>query len=105
MLHLGACPGSLLRLLAAKDKPDSWTCEVEMSQMKVLRTQRENLRLEVQRLRVENARLRQEQPEASAEIDLESQYRGETGHLAAEIQELQQLLHASQENKAREVEP
>lgn len=39
------------------------------------------------------------------EIDLESRYRGETGHLAAEIQELPQLLHASQENKAREVEP
>ena len=107
MLHLGARPGSLPRLLAAEDhtktKPDSWTCEVEMSQTEVLRTQIDNLRLEVQRLGVENARLREERPEAAAEIDLESRYRGEMGRLAAEIQELRQLLNASQESEARVV--
>ena len=103
MLHLGACPGSLPRLLAAKDKPDSWTCEVEMSQTEVLRTQIDNLRLEVQRLGVENARLREERPEAASEIDWESRYLGETGSLAAEIQELRQLLHASQESEAKVV--
>ena len=74
-----------------------------MSQTEVLRTQIDNLHLEVQRLGVENARLREEWPEAAAEIDLENRYRGETKRLAAEIQELRQLLHASQESEARVV--
>ena len=69
-----------------------------MSQTEVLRTQVDNLRLEVQRLGVENARLREKRPEVAAEIDWESRY-----CLAAEIQELRQLLHASQESKARVV--
>ena len=103
MLHLGACPRSLPQLLAAKDNPDISICEVEMSQTEVLRTQIDNLRLEVQRLGVENTCLREEWPEAAAEIDWESRYRGETERLAAEIQELRQLLHASQESEARVV--
>ena len=85
MIHLKACPGSLPQLLAAKDKPDSLTCEVEMSQTEALRTQIDNLRVEVQGLGVENARLREERPEAAAEIDLESRYHRETERLAAEI--------------------
>ena len=39
----------------------------------------------------------EDRPEAAAEIDLESRYREKTGRLAAEIQKLQQLLHASRE--------
>ena len=67
-------------------------------------TQLDNLHLEVQRLEVENDRLLEERPEMTAEINWESWYCKETGCLVAEIQELWQLLHPSQESEVRMVQ-
>ena len=65
-----------------------------------LQIQLDNLRLEVQQLRVANARLRDERPEVAKEIDAQD----EVDRMTAELVELRQLLHESQESEARAVD-
>ncbi len=75
-----------------------------MSQAEALRTQLGNLRREVQWLEVENARLREGQPEAAALIEATSEAgrcRDEAQCLDAELGELRQLMHESQESEAK----
>ncbi len=57
-------------------------------------------------VQVENARLREERPDAAALIEATAEtdrYREEASRLAAEIDELRQMLHESQESEAKAV--
>ena len=72
--------------------------------MEALRLQLDSARLENQRLVVENARLREERPERAADADAQAEtaaWRGEIERLGAELAEVRQRLHDSQEREAR----
>ena len=72
--------------------------------MEALRLQLDRPCLENQRLEVENARLREERPERAADADAQAEaaaWRGQIERLGAELTEVGQRLHDSQEREAR----
>ncbi len=71
-----------------------------MSQTELLRPQMDNLHIELQQLQVENARIRDAWADTAAVTEAEH-YKEETERLAAEVEELRQMLHESQESEAR----
>lgn len=72
--------------------------------LEALRLQLDSACLENQRLELENTRLREEHPERVADTDTQADtavWRGEIKRLGAELPEVRQRLHDSQEREAR----